>query len=326
MSGIAIKNISPIKLNDIYYTFINFQEKILIPLQISNLNVCLLGSTGKKEISGDLDIAINYKLATSITNNKEVLAELIVNEAQKYNWQTNNRINTGFSMVHIGLPIITKNFKDTGKICQLDLMFVSDLSYAKFKYAAPTKLESKYNGAIRSMLLNAFIKEASLKCPASANLEDKQPYIVNSKLISPYIKYSFYSLGPEQIQFNVKTYRGKKGFLINPKKIKEESKECGVDVNKLINKLFKENSSTSIHNDYNVFSINSFEILWKYLIEANFNDKTLLDRIVKTFIRLFNGANSWQYNKNNMLLLPNEIKRYCNEHNITIIDNSTSSN
>ena len=70
MSGLAIKNISPIELDNVFYTARFFQKNILEPLDISLDSISFLGSTGKKDISGDMDIAIEYPTASKITKDK----------------------------------------------------------------------------------------------------------------------------------------------------------------------------------------------------------------------------------------------------------------
>lgn len=325
MSGLAIKNISSISLDNIFWTARYFQKNILEPLKISIDSVSFIGSTGKKAVSGDMDIAIEYPYATSLTTDKYVLADMITKKAEELGLQTNNRIKTGFQMVHIGLPICDEFGPIEGKICQLDLMFVSDLSYAQFKYDAPDKGESKYNGAIRSMLVNAFIKEVSITCPDKFKDTDAIPYVVDGKEISPYITYGFYALGPDSIQYNVKTYRGKKGnFLVNPRKIAEESKDCGCLVNLLVAKLFNDAAEDKITLSplMTEHICHTFENLWNSIMFVNFKDKTLKDRIVKTFIKLFNSANSWQYIEDKKLIIPEEIEKYAKEHDIYISDSS----
>lgn len=324
MSGLAIKNISPIELDNVFYTARFFQKNILEPLNISLDSISFLGSTGKKDISGDIDIAIEYPTASKITKDKYIFADMISKRAEEIGLQVNNRIKTGFQMVHIGLPICDRNGK-TDKICQLDLMFVLDLSYAQFKYDAPGKGESKYNGATRSMLVNAFIKEASISCPDKFKDTDAIPYVVDGKEISPYITYGFYALGPDTIQYNVKTFRGKKGrFLANPKKLIEDSKECGCMVGLLVSGLFnqsvKDNSKLAQSNAEHV--CHTFENLWGAIMFCKFKDKTLTDRIVKTFVRLFNAANKWQYTEDKKLVMPSEITDYAREHHIDINDSS----
>lgn len=324
MSGLAIKNISPIELDNVFYTARFFQKNILEPLNISLDSISFLGSTGKKDISGDMDIAIEYPTASKITKDKYILADMISKRAEEIGLQVNNRIKTGFQMVHIGLPICDRNGK-TDKICQLDLMFVLDLSYAQFKYDAPGKGESKYNGATRSMLVNAFIKEASISCPDKFKDTDAIPYVVDGKEISPYITYGFYALGPDTIQYNVKTFRGKKGrFLANPKKLIEDSKECGCMVGLLVSGLFNQSveDNSKLEQSYVEHVCHTFENLWSAIMFCKFKDKTLTDRIVKTFVRLFNAANKWQYTEDKKLVMPSEITDYAREHHIDINDSS----
>lgn len=55
-----------------------------------------------------MDIAIEYPTASKITKDKYVLADMICDKASSLGLHTNNRIKTGFQMVHIGLPICDK--------------------------------------------------------------------------------------------------------------------------------------------------------------------------------------------------------------------------
>ena len=64
MSGLAIKNISSISLDNIFWTARYFQKNILESLKISIDSVSFIGSTGKKAVSSDMDIAIEYPYAT----------------------------------------------------------------------------------------------------------------------------------------------------------------------------------------------------------------------------------------------------------------------
>ncbi len=299
MSGIAIKNISKIKKDNLYKTVNDLCFLIFSRCDISDETWCLLGSSGKKEVSGDIDIAVNY--TTTIYGNKNDLASRLENVLTQLNIEYNNRVNTGFSMFHIGMPI--HNMKD--QICQVDLMFVTDLNYAQFKYHAPYPENSKYNGAMRSMLLNAFLKETTIK-PGNNLVEDKVPYIVDGVEYSPFITYQHLSLSPYNIQLNTKTYHGKTGFLKNPKII--NSINLGVNYKKIINQY----CNCQIYDFDNVFD--SFESIWNFII-SNISSN-IIKNIVKTFIRLFDGVNSWQYINENTLKLPIEIEQYVSTHTI----------
>lgn len=54
--GNAVENVDRISKKNIQPTFTKIKEEILFPIYGNNIDIFLLGSTGKKETSGDMDI------------------------------------------------------------------------------------------------------------------------------------------------------------------------------------------------------------------------------------------------------------------------------
>ena len=95
-------------------------------------------------------------------------------------------------------------------------------------------------------------------------------------------------------------------------------------VNLLISGLFNNAVSNNIklEQTYVEHVCHTFENLWNSIMICNFKDSTLKNRITKTFIRLFNAANKWQYTDDKKLTMPEEVTKYAKEHNINIDDSS----
>ena len=308
-SGIAIKGISKIKKENIIPTLQLLQEKVFTPIGIQRNSWDLLGSTGKKPESGDIDIAMNINKALVESNSKDEFeyAEKLVNQCKKLGWQVNNRINTGFKMVHIGIPIVGQN----DQIAQVDIMTSTDMEFTKFKYFAPAPNESKYKGAFRSMLIDCILKYSTLEAAEDATDDEKQSYTAPDGKIYPYIRFQHLALGVDGLWKNIKTLKGKRGFLSTPKKDKENSKFLSSNPNEILDLLFGKGT-------FNISDFNSFETIWNnVLFSEKFPYKDKIKDIIIGFIRYLNNNNSFQLEQNK-LPLPQEIIDYCNTNNINI--------
>lgn len=308
-SGIAIKGISKIKKENILATLDLLQNTIFSPLGIQRDSWDILGSTGKKPESGDIDIAMDINRALKESNSKDLneYAAKIVKRCEELGWQVNNRMNTGFKMIHIGLPIVGQ--KD--QIAQVDIMTSTDMDFTRFKYFAPSITESKYKGAFRSMMIDCILKYATLAAAEDASDDEKQSYIAPDGRVYPYIRFQHLALSVDGLWKNVKTLKGKRVFLSNPKKDKEASKFLTSNPEEILNLLFGKNL-------FKVSDFNSFESIWNnVLFSEKFPYKDKIKDIIIGFIRYLNNNNSFQLEQNK-LPLPQEIIDYCNENNINI--------
>lgn len=258
-------------------------------------------------MSGDIDIAmdVNKALAESNSETLQEYAQKIVDKCNELGWQVNNRMNTGFKMIHIGLPIIGQD----GEIAQVDIMTSTNIDFTKFKYFAPTSEESKYKGALRTMLVDCILKYCTLSAAEDAVDEDKQSYTAPDGKVYPYIRFQHLSLNTDGLIKNVKTLRGKRGMLANPKK--EYSTMLTNNPQEILDILFGKNV-------FQVSDFNSFESIWNnVLFSDKFPYKDKINDIIVGFINYNNKNNAFQLEANK-LALPQEVIDYCNANGIVI--------
>lgn len=306
MSGIAIKNISKVKRENIEPSLQLLQDNIFTPLHIIKDMWCTLGSTGKKDYSGDIDIAMDYnRLSNDLSINCVQFGKLVEQKCEQLHWEVNNRLNSGFKMIHIGLPIVNQ----PNQIAQVDIMYSTNLDFTRFKYFAPGQYESKYKGAQRSMLLDCLLKYCTLHCPTDSLLDDRKQVITDKGDIYPYVRFRHLSLNTDGLYVTTKTLRGKRKILSIPKT--ENIKYVTNDPQEILDYTFGKN--VYIPSDFN-----SFESIWNNVIFNNkFPYKDKIDDVIIGFIRRNNSNNEWQLEQN-VLPLPTEVIKYCNSHNINI--------
>lgn len=128
-----------------------------------NLMRNLLGSTGKRESSGDLDIAINEN---KIPKNK--LYDILVNWCTERNLDPKNYIAKSGISVHFRTPISNRD----GEYVQTDFMLVPDINFAKFVLSNDELPPLK--GAYRSMVLSNLAKNLNLRWSGLKGITDRQ--------------------------------------------------------------------------------------------------------------------------------------------------------
>lgn len=126
-----------------------------------NLSNNLLGSTGKRESSGDLDIAIPVTKMS-----KEQIESKLVKWCEERNLNPKDYVSkTGIS-VHFRAPIIGRD----GEYVQTDFMLIDDLRYAKFILANDE--QAPFNGADRAVVLSNLAKSVNMSI-SSQGLKDR---------------------------------------------------------------------------------------------------------------------------------------------------------
>ena len=110
----------------------------------------MLGSTGKAETSGDIDLVIDK---TKIS--KTDLVELLVSKGV----DKSNLKDIGIEIAYKA-PIIGVDSKPTGQHIQVDFMFHEDPEYLKFYYASNEM--PPYKGVHRNITLSAIAKSKGL--------------------------------------------------------------------------------------------------------------------------------------------------------------------
>ena len=136
-------------------------EQMLPDLDLQNNT---LGSTGIKDTSGDLDIAVD---ANKIS--KEQLEQQLKQWAVSQGFKPEDYVRKSGSAVHFLTPIDGR--PDRGYV-QTDFMFMKDVPWSKFVLGAmPT--DSKYKGRERNVLMNSIAKSMGYKLNQNSGIADR---------------------------------------------------------------------------------------------------------------------------------------------------------
>ena len=127
-----------------------------------NLNRCLLGSTGKRESSGDLDIAVNSQKYT-----KDELTSILKDWCEERNLNPKDYIARSGISVHFRTPIIGVS----EQYVQTDFMFVHDIKFAQFVLANDEI--PPYKGMHRAIVLSNLAKNINCKWSGINGITDR---------------------------------------------------------------------------------------------------------------------------------------------------------
>ena len=108
----------------------------------------MIGSTGQKESSGDIDLAVDANLIS-----KDALIEVLLKYCEANNFPKPCIKKTGNS-VHLLTPI---NGDPKNGYVQTDFMFLHDMAYSKWIYGAMPSA-SQFKGVDRAVLINSIGK------------------------------------------------------------------------------------------------------------------------------------------------------------------------
>ena len=120
----------------------------------------MLGSTGQKTTSGDLDLAVDPK-----TIGKDDLVAKLTKWAESHGFDPKEWIRKSGVSVHFKAPITGR--EDQGYI-QTDFMFVEKPDFSKFLMRADPA--STYKGVTRNVLMNSIAKAAGYKLSPNSGL------------------------------------------------------------------------------------------------------------------------------------------------------------
>jgi hypothetical protein len=129
----------------------------------SDLMKNLLGSTGKRETSGDLDIAINETKMSKVK-----LYDVLASWCMERNLNPKDYIARSGISVHFRTPIYNKD----GEYVQTDFMFVPDINFAKFALSNDEPFPLK--GAYRSIVMANLAKNLNLRWSGLNGITDRQ--------------------------------------------------------------------------------------------------------------------------------------------------------
>jgi len=120
----------------------------------------MLGSTGQKPTSGDLDLAVDPK-----TISKQELEAKLTKWAESHGFDPREWIRKSGISLHFKAPITGR--EDRGYI-QTDFMFVQKPDFSKFLMRADP--QSEYKGVTRNVLMNSIAKAAGYKLSPNTGL------------------------------------------------------------------------------------------------------------------------------------------------------------
>lgn len=123
-----------------------------------------LGSTGIKDTSGDLDIAVD---ASQVT--KEQLETRLKQWAASHGFKPDEWVKKTGTAVHFLTPITGR--PDSGYV-QTDFMFLKNVPWSKFVLGA-MPADSKYKGKERNVLMNSIAKSMGYKLNQIAGIADR---------------------------------------------------------------------------------------------------------------------------------------------------------
>jgi hypothetical protein len=133
----------------------------LVPLDLQNNT---LGSTGIKDTSGDLDIAVDANQVT-----KEQLQQQLEQWAISHGFKPQEWVKKSGTAVHFKTPIAGNPAQG---FVQTDFMLLNNVPWSKFVLGA-MPADSKYKGRERNVLMNSLAKSMGYKLNQIAGIADR---------------------------------------------------------------------------------------------------------------------------------------------------------
>jgi hypothetical protein len=130
-----------------------------------------LGSTGIRDTSGDLDIAVDTRQVT-----KEQMVAQLARWAHSHGFKPEEWVRKSGTAVHFKTPINGR--PDQGYV-QTDFMFLQNVPWSKFVLGA-MPADSKYKGKERNVLMNSIAKSMGYKLNQIAGIANRD----NNEIIS----------------------------------------------------------------------------------------------------------------------------------------------
>jgi hypothetical protein len=288
--GAAIKTSRSIR-EDEFPATLDSIKSILLPILGTEKEgeYLIIGSIGKKpnpeDVSGDLDLGFEWEVSAKkygLSDKKSLLSKLydVLKEElpEKLGFDPEMNLMIGLNILSIGWPI--KGDQKFG-VVQLDLIPLSDLTWAKFAYYSPDyrKGESKYKSAHRNWLFQAIL--SSMKDVIEKD-ENGEPLDIDTYVFD-------FSDGLFKTR---KTFRGKKGRLKNPVKVDGSPRE-------LVTNDPQEFLNFAMGPGFNPDEVKTFESLLRAIQSPKFRDKENREEIKSEFKR---------YLERTPLVMPSEIE------------------
>ena len=298
--GNAFDGVVGIKKENINPTIDLLDEMLFKPLQIDkSMWTSELGSTGKKDISGDIDIAVNMSELMPKLDAETIdeVKQIILNKLKELNIECRK---IGLN-IHLKFPI---QGTQENEFVQIDIFNSNNLEFLKQKMFSPKGTDSKYKGAHRTNSLGSILKEITLHIAEDAIDDEKDEFISPDGKKYPGLRFSYISLRDDGFYQITKTFKGKRGIVKNPKRDDSQTKFITNSFQEMLDILFGKGK-------YSPDDLYSFETIWNnILMDPSFPYKDKLDDIVVSLYHMFND--------DNLLVMPNEIIEYLQENNIQV--------
>lgn len=274
----ALKNVCPIFQEEVPETlkklFIFLKEELCIPYG-KRVLIGSAGKKGKRELSSDIDIAIDVDHFINAHNiNKSEIYDKFKSILTKTYLTTDIYVNRGLGVVSFPFPI---SITIPRMYVQVDIMLSDDLEFSKFSYNSPE--ESSYKGAHRNILLNSI----------AANIERR---IVLSDQFNNIIQYEKYCFDiREGIKRITKSKNGKTKILKNWKTINKRLVNGG--------KIPENIKDMLLGRSFSLDDLNSFESIYRCINHKEFIYSDKAKEILKKATKDINHCK---------LNLPNELR------------------
>ena len=288
--GGAVGDVDRINQENVEATLKAISTKIIKPLKITNKDIGVLGSTGKRKpggSSGDIDIAIdaNKVLRANAIQVADELFDFIAGKSKK----VSNTVvsNKGTGVISLQFPISNTDGKQKNKKVQLDLMIVDNLDLAKFNFWSPHEEQSKWKGIYRNIILSSMASVMDFEV-----LE--KGYDENDVEVPTLFRRNFIDL-KRGLMRGLQTRIGKSGKLFaKGRKQTLETKVLENQPEGIIKAI--------LGPAFTVRDAESFESLFKILDHPKYLYRSKKKEIIKTFIAVIS--------KSKGLVVPDEMERF----------------
>lgn len=295
--GHAFTNVGPILKENIKDTINTLEKLIFEPLRITkDIWTAEIGSVGKKDKSGDIDIAMNFdqlKTLFNVETDNEV-KDILIDQLNKNGIEC-RKIS---SNVHLAFPI---SGSQSGEFVQIDLFPSKDLEFTKQEKFSPYAKDTRYKGVHRRLAIASLIKSVTLAIADDAVDDERNEYIAPDGRKYPGIRFKFITLSDDGFYQVTKSFKGKRPgtFKMNPEEDKSKRQFITKNFQEILDMLFGKGIFNYTDDLY------SFETIWNnVLMSEKFPYKDKLDEIVRSLYGIFENTSN---------VIPSEVIKYCED-------------
>ena len=298
-SGNMFDDCVKIRRENITPTIKKIDEEIFTPLGISHdLWTAEIGSAaagGKKDYSGDLDIAVNF--AAIDENGDANAARKKIDEFLKSKGLVTRQVA---ALISVRFPIQGTQLENDEYV-QVDLFNAKNLRFTEFKMHSPRQEDSKYKGVHRFTLLASLVKAVSLAIADDA--VDKNKYTAPDGRVYPAYRFKQLTMLDDGVFQVTKSFMSKSGkFVKAAQKDPSQSKLVTTNPQELLDILFGKNK-------YTIEDLDSFESIWNnILFDPDFPYPEKRNEIIIAVWHSINDMNG--------IVMPKELQDYVDKYEL----------